>query len=201
MRTKNLVLLELEDKIGYKIPHNLSRYDITWHDYKHMLEIQNFKCANGGCLASFLRGDPNWTRACIDHCHKTALSISLRRSVRGLLCHKCNITLGFAEDSPCIMRGLSDYVELRPANKILHGPDGVKKDEAAQRKLNTDYQYRRYVAPGEEEFEKQFAYVQSLKAQDIPGTYREKIPQIKWKGRQHYRPYLDPANALYSKTL
>ncbi len=40
----------------------------------------------------------------IDHCHKTG-------SVRGALCHGCNVALGGAKDDPSLLRALADYLE------------------------------------------------------------------------------------------
>jgi hypothetical protein len=39
-----------------------------------------------------------------DHCHKT-----LR--FRGLLCSRCNLTLGHSRDRPEVLRSLADYLE------------------------------------------------------------------------------------------
>jgi hypothetical protein len=40
----------------------------------------------------------------IDHCHKT-------RTVRGLLCGKCNVGLGYYDDNPAFLRKAADYIE------------------------------------------------------------------------------------------
>jgi hypothetical protein len=40
----------------------------------------------------------------IDHCHETNV-------VRGLLCHHCNLGIGYLRDSPQIMRAAIKYVE------------------------------------------------------------------------------------------
>ena len=46
-------------------------------------------------------------RICFDHCHKS-------KKFRGWLCHHCNVILGYAKDSPKLLRKLADYLE---ANK------------------------------------------------------------------------------------
>lgn len=40
----------------------------------------------------------------VDHDHKTG-------RVRGVLCHGCNATLGFAADNPAVLKQLARYVE------------------------------------------------------------------------------------------
>ncbi len=40
----------------------------------------------------------------VDHCHKTG-------QFRGVLCHKCNVVLGFAEDNAPRLAGLITYLE------------------------------------------------------------------------------------------
>jgi hypothetical protein len=45
----------------------------------------------------------------VDHCHST-------RIIRGLLCFKCNMLLGFAEDSPTILSNAIDYLKRAEAN-------------------------------------------------------------------------------------
>jgi len=43
-------------------------------------------------------------KICFDHCHASL-------KFRGWLCNKCNTALGFAGDSPEILRKLADYLE------------------------------------------------------------------------------------------
>ena len=42
-------------------------------------------------------------KICFDHCHATG-------KFRGWLCHKCNITLGYVDDSPELLRKLAKYL-------------------------------------------------------------------------------------------
>ena len=39
-----------------------------------------------------------------DHIHGTKI-------VRGILCHHCNVSIGFAKDNPGTLRAMADYVE------------------------------------------------------------------------------------------
>ena len=64
-----------------------TRYGITLHDYRQMLEKQNGVCA--------LCGD-EMVRPVVDHCHQT-------KRVRGILCHPCNIKLPVVEDMGWVM--------------------------------------------------------------------------------------------------
>ena len=47
--------------------------------------------------------------AVIDHDHAT-------ETVRGALCHYCNLTIGNAKDNPRILRAAAEYLELRTAH-------------------------------------------------------------------------------------
>lgn len=61
------------------------RYGITHEQYLTMLEQQNGVCAI--CHEMCITGE----RLCIDHDHKTG-------EVRGLLCKKCNLGIGYLGD-------------------------------------------------------------------------------------------------------
>lgn len=154
-----------------------------------MLELQDYRCANDGCGISFCNSERYWTRPHIDHCHKTQYTGPIRGSVRGLLCRKCNSSLGFARDEPEIMRGLADYVERSISEPLrLPGPAGRRFKERVPD--YDSYRFKKYVAPGEEEYEREFQFVESLRKKDPPGTYRKKIRASFPYGRKHHRPYL-----------
>ena len=59
----------------------LKRYGLTKEDYRDKIKKQNNKCSI--CKKEL-------TSAKVDHCHKTG-------KVRDLLCHKCNVHLGYVE--------------------------------------------------------------------------------------------------------
>ena len=76
------------------------RYGITADDYTRMLTEQGGRCA---ICQSPETGTRNkvWS---VDHCHAT-------NRVRGLLCHRCNMGLGYFKDSPDRLRAAAAYLE------------------------------------------------------------------------------------------
>lgn len=62
------------------------KYSITIDDYNDLFVKQGGKCAICGIHQSDLNGV-----LCIDHCHDT-------NRVRGLLCTKCNMGIGYMQD-------------------------------------------------------------------------------------------------------
>ena len=80
--------------------HKLRKYGLSNGDYESMLAKQGGVCAICG-------EPPNPKRQhdlAVDHCHLTG-------TVRGLLCHKCNIGLGHFEDSEGLMTKAIDYLK------------------------------------------------------------------------------------------
>lgn len=69
-----------------------SRYGVTQEQYDNLLIEQAYCCAI--CVLPPRKGRP----LSVDHCHTTG-------KIRGLLCNKCNLTLGrFGDDLAGIMR-------------------------------------------------------------------------------------------------
>ena len=87
-----------------------SRYGLSSGAYQQLLTKQNGRCANRGCRSLF--GAQN--RPCIDHCHST-------KRVRGLLCHGCNVALGFARESIQVLRGLISYAKTTVQTSGMSG--------------------------------------------------------------------------------
>jgi hypothetical protein len=73
-----------------------ARYGLTPEQVTAMVEAQGFRCA--ACPRDVTNVP------CVDHCHTTG-------KVRGILCRKCNIALGHADDNPQTLRALADYLE------------------------------------------------------------------------------------------
>lgn len=79
-------------------------YGITLEDVVKMHQEQMGLCANRGCGRSITidRLPAHANKAVVDHNHTTG-------KVRGLLCYKCNTTLGLMEDKNVIL-GLTEYL-------------------------------------------------------------------------------------------
>lgn len=74
--------------------YNLKRnYGLTLDQYNKMSQDQNDRCA----ICSVR------TKLYVDHCHKT-------NKVRGLLCNRCNRSIGQFEDSPKILLAAITYL-------------------------------------------------------------------------------------------
>lgn len=80
-----------------------SKYGITLEDYDEMLEAQDNACAICGKTP-----EENGRRLHIDHDHETG-------EVRGLLCHSCNMLLGFAYDNIDILLNAINYLRCNDA--------------------------------------------------------------------------------------
>lgn len=74
-------------------------YGITRAQYEEMATRQGHKCAACGRSAA----DEKHGILCVDHCHKTG-------KVRGLLCSKCNLIIGQADDDVTLIRRWADYL-------------------------------------------------------------------------------------------
>ena len=86
---------------GYARKRLLLQYNLTPIDYENLLKKQNYKCAICG---SSNPGNTHKKHFSVDHCHKT-------NKVRGLLCHKCNTSLGGFNDSPKLLKLAVCYLE------------------------------------------------------------------------------------------
>lgn len=76
--------------------HLLTKYGINQDVYNEMLEAQNGVCA--------ICGWENTGRSLnVDHCHATG-------RVRGLLCNRCNLGLGYYWSDPELLRKAADYL-------------------------------------------------------------------------------------------
>lgn len=83
------------------------KYNITPKQYEDMLMRQNYKCAVTGC------GTSAFTETlAVDHDHSCCPENgrSCGNCIRGLLCSRCNMTLGMVRDSQAILSGLVGYL-------------------------------------------------------------------------------------------
>lgn len=81
---------------------HLGRYGLTHEMFELILESQGNVCAICGT------DEPGNTRGPaafrVDHDHDTG-------EVRGLLCNKCNIAIGYLKDDPALLRRALEYLE------------------------------------------------------------------------------------------
>lgn len=74
-------------------------YGISQEQYEAFLTEQNGRCAI--CTSEEPGGRGSWH---VDHCHVSS-------KVRGLLCHRCNVMLGFARDNVVTLTNAIAYLE------------------------------------------------------------------------------------------
>jgi hypothetical protein len=79
--------------------HMKRAYGLDFKDYERMLEAQNGVCA----ICSSPPPNNRKTRLAIDHCHKTG-------KVRGLLCDKCNRSIGLLKDDVSVLKSAIKYL-------------------------------------------------------------------------------------------
>jgi len=88
----------------------LRTYNITQADWDVMVARQGNRCAVCETDTPGGRGE-SW---CIDHDHRCCPDKgSCGQCVRGLLCSRCNLFIGYAGDNPARLRAGADYVERR----------------------------------------------------------------------------------------
>lgn len=79
--------------------------------------IQQLRKEQGGCCAicgvKLAKRVDYRHRECLDHDHKTGV-------VRGILCHYCNVAIGYLEDDPERVRAAADYLERAAARTPSH---------------------------------------------------------------------------------
>lgn len=78
---------------AHKIRRLKERYNLTKDEFNEMLDAQN-----GICLIC-----PN-PASVVDHDHKT-------NKVRGLLCSKCNLGIGYFQDNPELLVKAAEYLK------------------------------------------------------------------------------------------
>lgn len=78
-----------------------NNYNLSKEEYFKILEEQNGKCA---ICSSDDPGSSTYSKLCVDHCHKT-------NKIRGLLCFKCNTSLGKFGDNVEFLKKAIKYLE------------------------------------------------------------------------------------------
>lgn len=102
----------------------LRKYRLTKSQHAKLYAEQSGLCAI--CFEDF-----EMTVANIDHCHQTD-------SVRGLLCRRCNITLGYFRDQIDLFENAIKYLQDPPAIKI-----GIKHPNVKWREFFAEYNERK----------------------------------------------------------
>jgi hypothetical protein len=80
------------------------RYMISIDQYKEILLKQNSLC--GICKISIEKHQErkgSKKQFAVDHCHKTG-------AIRGLLCYRCNMGLGYFQDNPDFTQSATNYL-------------------------------------------------------------------------------------------
>jgi len=94
-----------------------TNYGITPEIYEALLLEQGDGCAV--CGSSKWRGKNN--RPIIDHDHRTG-------RIRGIVCHGCNIALGYVHDNPQLAIALAIYLQDFSKKHLDHATDPVGKE-------------------------------------------------------------------------
>lgn len=96
-----------------KTPHfersrMVRKYGLTPAEYSAMHVAQDGKCAICEREETSMTVKGAVRSLAVDHCHNTG-------KVRGLLCSRCNTTLGRIEESPQLLRAMFDYLHKHSA--------------------------------------------------------------------------------------
>lgn len=83
--------------------HLNKAYGITLNEYDLMLESQDFRCAICRDGELITRGG-KIRRLTVDHDHTTGKN-------RGLLCHSCNVALGYFRESAELLKAAINYLQ------------------------------------------------------------------------------------------
>lgn len=96
VKTRRILPPDVKKVLSRK--HILKSYGLTIEEFESMVKAQNNKCA--------ICGSSNWGKQSpsIDHDHSTG-------KVRGLLCNRCNRTLGFVEESIPLLIKMAKYLK------------------------------------------------------------------------------------------
>ncbi len=87
------------NRVRYRKRLLRERYGMTISDYKQMLNSQRGRCLICNALPDSRNGYLS-----VDHDHITG-------KVRGLLCSRCNLSIGKMDDSPALLRRAARYIE------------------------------------------------------------------------------------------
>lgn len=96
-RANNLEKVRAEQRKRSKRHALKYKYGMTEEGFASLFTSQGNRC--GVCETD----DPGRNGWCVDHCHDT-------KKVRGILCHPCNLVLGWVKDDADILQRAIDYL-------------------------------------------------------------------------------------------
>ena len=118
-----LRIKEPEKYAAMKLVDTLRPFGLTPEKYLKMTKIQENRCAVCRCEKN-IYGKGDHCRWSVDHDHNCSAGHRKERAcplcVRGLLCHRCNLMLGYAEDRPEVLARAIQYLADPPAKKVLN---------------------------------------------------------------------------------
>lgn len=90
----------------------MKKYGLTLTQYRFLLRSQKRKCFICGYVSKVdLKNPKHCMDLQVDHCHDTG-------KVRGLLCVRCNMGLGYFKDNTERLKKAVEYLE-RPAPELI----------------------------------------------------------------------------------
>ena len=94
---------------NYNVGYNLkSKYNLSREQYNELLITQNHKCA----ICSVDEKEVPKGKLVVDHCHET-------NTVRELLCHNCNVSIGLLKESITTLSKAISYLDKHKQGKTL----------------------------------------------------------------------------------
>jgi Recombination endonuclease VII len=85
----------------YRVYELKRKYGMSLEEFNAMFASQDGKCAI--CGKTDFKGNIRWKNLCVDHDHQTGKN-------RGLLCHRCNASIGYFEDDPGLLMKAIEYL-------------------------------------------------------------------------------------------
>lgn len=86
-------------KVRRRNAHLLEKFKISASDYDNMLREQG-----GGCAVCGSERKKNGSSLQVDHSHETG-------AIRGILCYRCNIGLGYFKDNIILLEKAKNYLQ------------------------------------------------------------------------------------------
>lgn len=83
----------------------IKHYKLNISEFQNILSKQNNGCAICGCKEGEI--DPRTKKPrslAVDHCHNSNI-------IRGILCYRCNVGLGFFRDNPTFLQNAFKYLD------------------------------------------------------------------------------------------